>query len=138
MSSDFIKPIGARSTPQLNPAGSVAPQRAVSEAPKAETSNNVAAQAPTEGFSPTSEAKETDTENKAGEAKASEILGAWSNGASSEAGTNAISGQLSVDGAKNTNVNQVHGVSDGAYQASNGAKPGFTGATVYSSKPPTT
>ena len=135
MSSDFIKPIGARSTPQLNPAGSVAPKRAVEEAPKAETSNNVAAQSPTEGFSPTSEAKETDSENKAGEAKASEILGAWSNGGASD--TNAISGQLNIEGAKNTDVNQVHGVSKGAYQASNGAQPGFTGGTVYSTKPPT-
>lgn len=132
MSSDSINPIGAR-VQKLNITGPAAPQRAVNEAPKAETSNNVAAQSPTEGFRPTSEAKESKSEDKAGAAKVSEILGAW--GASSPAQA-ASAGELSVSGASNTSVNQVHGVKGGAYEASNGPKPGFSGGTVYSQKAP--
>ncbi|HIB68523.1 MAG TPA: hypothetical protein EYO33_26395 [Phycisphaerales bacterium] len=133
MSSDSINPIGGR-VQKLNFTGPAAPPRAVNEAPKAETSNNVAAQTPTEGFSPTSEARESRSEDQAGAAKASEILGAW--GASSPA-QSASAGELSVSGASNTSVNQVHGVKGGVYEAaSNGSKPGFTGGTVYSQKAP--
>lgn len=127
MSSDFINPIGAR-VPRLNQTGQVTPQRAVSEAPKADTGNKVAAQGPAEGFAPTSEAKESISDSKAGEAKASEILGAWSLG---QTGQVASAGSLAVTGASNTAVNTVHGVS-----GANGPKPGFTDATVYSSRPP--
>ncbi len=131
MSADFINPIGGR-TPRLNQTGRVAPQRDVQAPPKAETPNNVAAQNPTEGFSPTAEAKETATDQKAGEAKASEILGAWSTG---QPNATASSGQLVVGGASNTAVNQVHGTSNGAYSSPN-ANAGFSEATTYSSRPP--
>ena len=126
--SDFINPIGAK-VPRLPQTAQIAPQRAVTETPQVETGNKVAGQAPVEGFSPTSEAKESLQDTQAGEAKASEILGAWSVGGSSS--QVASTGSLAVTGASNTAVNQVHGVG-----GSNGPKPGFTEATVYSSKPP--
>lgn len=133
--ADFISSIGANAN-RLNPANQVAaPQRAVTQTPKTDAGNNVSAQVPAEGFSPTSEARESLNDTKAGEAKASEILGAW--GAAGQASPVASTGNLAVSGASNTAVNQVHGVGGGVYQASNGSKPGFTEATVYSSKPPT-
>lgn len=132
MSSDFINPIGAN-TPRLNQTNQVAPQRAVQAPPQAETQNQTASQAPAADFKPTTEARESLSDVKAGEAKASEILGAWSPQPVNNA---ASAGELSVQGASNTSVNQVHGVSNGVYQASNGAKPGFTEATVYSNRPP--
>jgi hypothetical protein len=134
MSLDSINPLGAK-TPRLNQTNQVAPQRAVTAAPQTETGNKVADKAPVEGFKPSAEAKETINDQKAGEAKASEILGAW-NGAG-EANPVARAGELSVSGASNTNVNQVHGVSNGAYTSSGTSKPGFTEGTVYSTKPPT-
>lgn len=132
MSSDYINSIGANS-PRLNQTSFVAPQRAVSETAKPETSNNVSAQAPVEGFTPTAEARESLSDTKAGEAKASEILGAWGAGQSNPV---ASAGSLAVTGASNTAVNQVHGVGGGVYQASNGVQPGFTEATVYASRSP--
>lgn len=132
MSSDYINSIGANSA-RLNQTSFVAPQRAVTETAKPETSNSVSAQAPVEGFSPTAEARESLSDTKAGEAKASEILGAWGTGQTPSAPT---AGSLSVTGASNTAVNQVHGVSGGVYQASNGVQPGFTDATVFASRPP--
>ena len=132
MSSDFINPIGGK-VQKLNITGPAAPPRAVNEAPKAETSNKVAAQTPTEGYKPTSEAKESSSEDRAGAAKASEILGAWGNSSTAQS---ASAGELSVSGASNTSVNQVHGVKGGVYEASNGPKPGFTGGTTYSQKAP--
>ena len=127
-----INPIGGKQTPRANLAGP-ALNRAVTETPKAETGNKVAESAPVEGFKPTSEAKESLSDEKAGAAKASEILGAWS---SNQGSSVASAGNLQVTGGANTNVNQVHGVSGGVYQSSNGAKPGFTEGTVYSNKPP--
>ena len=125
--SDGISPIGANNVQRLNQTQRAAPPREVQAPPQAETGNQ---NAKVEGFQPTAEAKETLSDQKAGEAKASEILGAsaWSqqsNGA-------AVAGQLQVEGAGNTAVNQVHGANGGA----NAAKPGFTEATVYSSRPP--
>ena len=124
--SDGISPIGANNTQRLNQTQRVAPQRAVQAAPQAETGNQ---SAKVEGFRPTAEARETLSDQKAGEAKASEILGAWS---PQQTGNSASAGQLQVEGASNTSVNQVHGAQGGA----NAAKPGFTPATVYSSRPP--
>jgi hypothetical protein len=121
-----ISPISGNNIQRLNPGQKVAPPRDVQAPPQAETGNQVAK---VEGFQPTSEAKETLSDQRAGEAKASEILGAWS---PQQAGGNAVAGQLNVEGAGNTSVNQVHGVDGGA----NASKPGFTGGTVYSSRPP--
>jgi hypothetical protein len=132
MSSDFINPIGGK-TPRLNQANQVAPKRPVEAPPKAETGNNVAGQAPTGGFQPTSEAKESRSEENAGAAAAAKFAEAWSPG---QADQGASAGQLVVGGASNTSVNQVHGTSQGAYQPSNAAKPGFTEATTYSSQRP--
>lgn len=132
MSLDPINAIGGNKAPRLNQIGA-APNRAVTETAKSDTGSNVAKSGSNEGFAPTSEARESLSDEKAGAAKASEILGAWSG---SQANPVASTGNLQVTGASNTNVNQVHGVSGGAYQSSNGAKPGFTDATVYSSKPP--
>lgn len=134
MSSDYINSIGANS-PKLNQTSYIAPQRAVTETAKTDPQNEVSTQQVSkEGFSPTAEARESLSDTEAGKAKASEILGAW--GGPSQVSSVASVGNLGVTGASNTAVNQVHGVSDGVYQASNGAKPGFTEATVYSSKPP--
>lgn len=124
--SDFISPIGGNNTQRLNQTQRLAPQRPVQAPGQAETGNETAK---AEGFKPTVEAKETLSDQKAGEAKASEILGAWSG---QQGGGAAVAGQLQIDGAANTSVNQVHGVG-GAGEA---AKPGFTGGTVYTSRPP--
>lgn len=127
MSLDSINPAGGK-IPRLNQTNQVAPQRAVQAAPQTETSNQVAKQGDG-GFQASSELKsESAGDQKAGEAKASEILGAWSSGAPNV----ATAGPMNIEGASNTAVNQVHGVNNGVYAASNGAKPGFTGATVYS------
>jgi len=134
MSSDSINAIG-KNPARLNQTNHVAHQRPVTAPPQAETGNKVAENAPAEGFAPTVEAKESLSDQKAGEAKASEILGAWGNAGQASPVANA--GELGVSGAENTSVNQVHGVSNGSYAASNGAKPGFTAGTVYSTKPPT-
>jgi hypothetical protein len=124
--SDGINPISAKSTQRLNQTPQVAPQRAVQAPQQGETGNQTSK---VEGFQPTNEAKETLSDQKAGEAKASEILGAWSPQQTS--GT-AVAGQLHIEGASNTSVNQVHG----ANNESNATKPGFTAGTVYSSRPP--
>ena len=126
MSSE-INPIGGGQTPRLNQTQRVAPQRAVEATAKPETDGNQVAKV--EGFKPTTELNETLGDQKAGEAKASEILGAWSPQQSNGA---AVAGSLQIDGASNTAVNQVHGVNGG----SNAAKPGFTEGTVYKSGPP--
>lgn len=130
MSSE-INGIGGGSTHRLNQTQRVAPQRAVEATAKPETAGSQVGKV--EGFQPTAEFKETLSDQKAGEAKASEILGGWS---AQQGGGAAVAGSLQVEGGANTAVNQVHGVSNGVYQSSNGAKPGFTGATVYSSGPP--
>ena len=124
--SDGISPIGASNTQRLGSTPRVAPQRAVQAPPQAEAGNQ---SSKVEGFQPTTEAKESLSDQKAGEAKASEILGAWS---PQQASGTAVAGQLQIEGASNTSVNQVHGVNSG----SNAEKPGFTGGTVYSSRPP--
>lgn len=132
MSSDFISGIGAKS-PRLNQTGQFAPQRQVSAPTKAETGNTVAAQAPTEAFNPTAEAKETASETKAGAAKASAILGAWQ---PSQISTAPTAGHLAISGSSHTSIHQTHGVSNGSYTSSNGPQPGFTEGTVYNSRPP--
>lgn len=131
MSSDFLNPIGA-SVPRLNQTSSVAPARTV-QAPS-QTQTETGSRALQEGFNPSTEARESLSDLKAGEAKASEILGAWGLPQSSPG---VSTGQLSVQGASNTTVNQAHAVNNGVYQpASGGAESGFSAATVYSSRPP--
>lgn len=83
-----------------------------------------------EGFTPTAEARETAQDTQAGESRASEIFSAWGPTPTPSAG------QLSVQGAENTAVNQVHGVQNGQHVGSQGPDAGFSQATVYSTKPP--
>jgi hypothetical protein len=85
-----------------------------------------------EGFAPTSEAGESAQDAQAGQARASEIFAAWGAGSTPA----ASAGLLTVQGAENTAVNQVHGVQNGSHVGSQGPDAGFSGATVYSSKPP--
>lgn len=131
MSSDFINAIGAQ-TPRLNQTSQVAPQRAVQAPPQTETGNQAATEAPAANFRPTTEARESLTESKAGEAKASEILSAWG---PQNHSTVASAGSLVVTGANNTSVNQVHGSNNGVYQTPEKER-GFTAATVFQQGPP--
>lgn len=130
--SDFINGLGSRGAayglgaarPTGAPAGG-APAGAASEATETPAVGGV------EGFAPTPEAGESKQETQAGEATASQFASLW---AGASAGASA--GQLQVQGAENTTVNQVHGVQNGQHVGSGGPEAGFSAATVYSSKPP--
>ena len=124
MSSEISGIGGGGTTPRLNQLQRVAPQRAVESTAKPEAGGNQVAKV--EGFQPTSEAKETLSDQKAGEATASVFQGAWSQ---QQGNSPAVAGSLKIDGAANTAVNQVHG-------ANGQVKPAFTGGTVYASGPP--
>lgn len=128
MSADPFKSIGRANIGGLQrtqPSNPVTAPKEVGGAKEA------SAFAPQEAFSPTAEASETPEDQKAGEAKASQILGSWNQ--PSQAGP--VSSSLSIQGAKE--VNQVHGTANGQIVSSPPAQPGFSEATVYSTKPPT-
>ncbi len=137
MSADFINGLGARS-PQLREsygAGARPPVGGAESAPQTgETASNTQAPSRVEGFSPTSEAGETNQDRQAGEARASQIFSAWG---PSQAGPSASAGTLDVQGAENTSVShQVHSVQNGQHVGNSEAASGFTEATTYSSRPP--
>ena len=133
--SDFINGIGARGPAAYGlggprTAGSAGGSAPSEEATGSSASGSVAAP---EGFAPTAEAGESNQDTKAGEARASQIFSAW---APSSAPPTPSAGQLDIQGAGNTTVNQVHGVQNGQHVGSQGPDAGFSGGTVYSSKPP--
>ena len=130
MSADFINGIGSRgpgireayglgARPQVGGSGGAA-----GEAPPASETSPASG---VEGFAPTPEAKETNQDRQAGEARASQIFSAWgpAPGTPSPSG-----GQLSIQGGENTAVHQVHGA-----QGSSGPGNGFSEATVYKQTP---
>ena len=126
MSIDPLKSYG-----QTQVGGPQRAQRSQPVAPPKETgASKESSGAAQEAFTPTAEASESPEDQKAGEAKAAQILGSWD--PSSQA--SPVSSSLAIQG--NQNVNQVHGVVNGQYNASPGPKPGFSEATVYSTKPP--
>lgn len=86
-----------------------------------------------EGFAPTAEASESPQESQAGEARASEIFAAW---APATSPPSPSAGTLAIQGGENTAIHQVHGVSAGQHLSQQGPAPGFSEATVYSSRPP--
>lgn len=133
--SDFINGLGMRGPASIGFGATRQTGGVGASAPTAQTSPTSAGSSLTqaEGFSPTSEAGESPQDTQAGEARASEIFSAWAPVAS-EASPSA--GQLQITGAENTAVNQVHGVSGGQYIGTQGPEAGFSGATVFSSKPP--
>ncbi len=131
MSADFINSIGARG-PQI-PQQQPAIPRPVSEAAPTAPQETLQTQAPAATFSPSVEAAESSSESAAGEARASGILAAWGNQDSS---SHIGPGPLAVQGAENTSVHAVHGAQNGVYSGGATAQPGFTEATVYSSRPP--
>lgn len=134
MSADFINGIGGRG-PNVRETVASRSTAAATPATTEPTTGEaaVAPGAPAEAFSPTAEAGETNQDTKAGQARASEIFSAW--GASSTPPA-ASAGQLQVQGAGNTTVNQVHSVHNGQHVGSQGPDAGFSGGTVYSSRPP--
>lgn len=136
MSADFINGLGSRG-PQFREAYGVGSRPAVGAGEKtagvSSVSQNQGA-TETEGFSPTSEAGETQQDRQAGEARASQFSSAWGPVPPS---SNVSAGQLSIQGAENTGVaHQVHGVNNGQHVGAAGPDAGFSEATVYKSGPP--
>jgi hypothetical protein len=131
--SDFINGLGARgpSAYGLGAPRTAGATGAAGEAPKGGAQAEAAET--TEGFSPTSEAGESNQDTQAGVARASQIFSAW---APTAAAATPSAGQLDIQGGENTSVNQVHGVQNGQHVGSQGPDAGFSQATVYSSKPP--
>ncbi len=135
--SDFINGLGSRG-PSAYGVGAPRPTGAAAKgeatAPGGDA-NPASAASAGEAFSPTSEAGESKQDTQAGEARASVIFAAWGS-APSAAGVGA--GQLQIQGAENTSVNQVHGVQNGQHVGSQGPDAGFSGGTVFSSRRPPT
>ncbi len=137
MSADFINSLGARS-PQLRESFGVGQRPPVGGADKAnqpsDASSSTASPSKVEGFTPTSEAGETNQDRQAGEARASQIFSAW---APTQPGPSASAGQLNIQGAENTaTTHQVHSVQNGQHTGTAGPEAGFSEATTYSSRPP--
>ena len=134
MSADFINGIGSRSPASLYGVG---PARGPGGAGAAKETGNAPQEAPAagaaEGFAPTTEVAESKQDTQAGEAAASQFSAAWSSGGAQQVPS---AGQLQVQGAENTTINQVHGVKDGQHVGTGGAEAGFSAPTVYSSRPP--
>ena len=131
--SDLINGLGARGAAAYG-LGATRPTGAAAGAAPAGAANETAgapAAGGVENFAPTAEAGESKQDTQAGEAAASAFASVWASGAAS-----ANAGQLQVQGAENTTVNQVHGVQNGQHVGSGGPEAGFSAATVYSSKPP--
>lgn len=131
MSADFINSIGARG-PQIPLQQPVVP-RPVSEAAPSAPQEALQTQAPAASFAPSVEAQESSSESAAGEARASQILAAWGG---QDSASQIGPGPLSVQGAENTSVHAVHGAQNGVYSGGGATQPGFSEATVYSSRPP--
>lgn len=133
--SDLINGLGARGASAYG-LGATRPAGPTAGATPTQTGSETTGAAPAslvEGFSPTVEAGESKQEAQAGEAAASQFASQWSAGGTAPVPS---AGQLQVQGAENTTVNQVHGVKDGQHVGSGGPEPGFSGATVFSSRPP--
>lgn len=128
--SDFIKSIGAPGAKPLR-SQQVAPKAPVQAGGESQT-GTTAPPAATEGFQPSSEARETSQETKAGEATASKILGAWEMPTATAQG-----GQIAVQGLESTSVNQVHSTNNGLHTSSQAPQAGFSNGTVYTTRPPT-